>query len=142
MKLTDKRRQEIIEETQKTGRMNLFPKELEEQAKLFPLYSQDGMKGQAQVLVKYFNPLGAGTWIALEGSPEGDDFTFFGYCCIQEWEYGYFSLNELKQVQESGIPIEIDLYCDNCTLEDELKNQGQWEEYQSIFEDDEEEEEE
>ena len=31
MKLTDKRRQEIVEETQRTGKMNLFPKELEEQ---------------------------------------------------------------------------------------------------------------
>ena len=133
MKLSDERRNQIIEETNKTGRMNLFPDELKEQAKDFPLYSQDGLKEKAKVLVKYFNPQGVGEWIAIEGSQEGDDTTFFGYCCLTEWEYGYFSLNELKQLQDKGIPIEIDLYTQGETLEDFLKINGQWEDYKETF---------
>ena len=142
MKLTDKRRNEIIEEAQKTGKMNLFPKELEEEMKNFPLYSQDGMKEKAKVLVKYFNASGIGTWIALEGSKEGDDTIFFGYCCLTEWEFGYFSLNELQELQNQGYLIEIDLYSSGETLEDYLKQEGQWEDYKATFLDDEEEEEE
>ena len=141
MKLSDERRNQIIEETNKTGRMNLFPDELKEQAKDFSLYSQDGLKEKAKVLVKYFNPQGVGEWIALEGSPEGDDFTFFGFCCLTEWEYGYFTLKQLTELQDKGIPIEIDLYCEGKTLEDMLKINGEWEDYKETFLKDDEEEE-
>ena len=133
MKLSDERRKEIIEETHKTGKMNLLPKEVEEMMNQFPLYSQDGLKEKAKVIVKYFNPEGVGEWIAIEGSQEGDDTTFFGYCCLTEWEYGYFSLNELKELQNKGIPIEIDLYTQGETLEDFLKINGQWEDYKETF---------
>ena len=143
MKLTDKRRQEIVEETQRTGKMNLFPNELEEMMKEFPLYSRDGKREKAKVLVKFFNASGSGTWIALEGDKEGEDIEFFGYCCITDWEYGYFTLKELQGLQDKGFMIEIDLYSTGETLEDFLKQEGQWEEYKATFlKDDEEEEEE
>jgi hypothetical protein len=143
MKLSEERRTQIIEETQKTGKMNLFPEELKEEAKNFPLYSQDGKMEKAKVLVKYFNPQGVGEWIAIEGSQEGEDFTFFGFCCLSEWEYGYFTLNQLKELQDKGIPIEIDLYTTGETLEDFLRINGEWENYKETFlKDDEEEKEE
>ena len=121
MKLSLERIKEIQKETQKTGKMNLLPEELKEEMKKFPLYSQDGKKEKAKVLVKYFNASGPGTWIALEGSQEGEDITFFGYCSISEWEYGYFSLNELQELQKQGYLIEIDLFTNGETLEDFLK---------------------
>lgn len=60
------------------------------------------------VVVKYFNPRGAGTWLATEYFP--DEQLFFGYVSIfgdhcDEW--GYFSLAELEGLGY----IERDLYC-------------------------------
>ena len=46
--------------------MELWNKELENKAKDFSLHSQDGKGKRAQVLVKYFNPYGAGTWLITE----------------------------------------------------------------------------
>ena len=36
----------------------------------------------AEVLVKYFNPCGSGTWLITEAEREGDDWRLFGYCHI------------------------------------------------------------
>ncbi len=41
----------------------------------------------AEVLVKYFNPCGSGTWLITEAEREGDDWRLFGYCHIHEWEW-------------------------------------------------------
>ena len=43
--------------------MQLWNKQLEVKARKYPLYSQDGKGLNAQILVKYFNPYGAGTWL-------------------------------------------------------------------------------
>lgn len=141
MKITETQRNELIKETHEKGKMNLLPDFLKEQFKDFPLYSQDGKKEKAQVIVKYFNPMGSGTFLALEGSPEGEDFVFFGYCYITEWEYGYFSLKELQKLQDQGHLIEIDLYSNCKTMKDYLEEIGVFEEYKRTFLDDEEEEE-
>lgn len=76
----------------------------EEDRKLFaekyPLYSQDSKRGDALVVLKYFLPGTAATWYILEGSPEGEDFIFFGYVTgLAEDEYGYVSLKELESVE-------------------------------------------
>ena len=47
--------------------MALMTKELENKFKKYPLYSQDGKMEEAKVIVKYFNPCGAGTWLITEG---------------------------------------------------------------------------
>ena len=89
------------------------------------------------VIVKYFNPMGAGTWYATEmyyrvlskeGDEEdinvkdykpkpGDEITetiFYGYVSIfGDWndEWGYFSLSELQEFHGlGGLGIERDLY--------------------------------
>ena len=41
----------------------------------------------AEVIVKYFNPCGSGTWLITEAEREGDDWRLFGYCHIHEWEW-------------------------------------------------------
>jgi len=64
------------------------------------------------VVVKFFNPAGAGTWYATEYDPE--DQMFFGYVSIfgdfcDEW--GPFSLAELESYKsKSGLGIERDIY--------------------------------
>ncbi|MBR1531123.1 MAG: DUF2958 domain-containing protein [Eubacterium sp.] len=66
----------------------------------YPLYSQDGKGENATVVVKYFNPCGAGTWLITEGEKQPDgDWLLFGYCHIFEWEWGYVLLSDLENVE-------------------------------------------
>jgi hypothetical protein len=63
------------------------------------------------VHAKFFTPDSNWTWLVTEGSPEGDDFIFFGYVRGFEEEWGYFSLLELESARGPlGLPIERDLY--------------------------------
>lgn len=64
------------------------------------------------IIAKFFNPTGAGTWYATEYDPIKK--IFFGYVSIfgdQCDEWGYFSLDELKNLKlPFGLSIERDLY--------------------------------
>lgn len=92
--------------------MKLMTKELEEKFKKYPFYSQDGKGKDAEIVVKYFNPYGSGTWLITEGEKQDDgDWLFFGYCHIFCWEWGYVSLSELQSVGY----IERDLYLKDST---------------------------
>ncbi len=63
------------------------------------------------VHAKFFTPDSNWTWFVTEGSPEGDDFIFFGYVCGFEEEWGYFSLHELESARGPlHLPIERDLF--------------------------------
>ena len=92
--------------------MKLMTKELEKKFEKYPLYSQEGADEDSEVVVVYFNPCGAGTWIITEGEKQDDgDWLFFGYCHIFEWEWGYVSLSELEEiVLPFGLTIERDLH--------------------------------
>lgn len=75
-----------------------------------PLYAQEKEKDPI-VHLKLFTPWTGWTWYITEGSPEGDDFIFFGYVIGQEREWGYSSLNELESIRgPGGLRIERDLY--------------------------------
>ena len=88
--------------------MKLLTKKL--RSILPPLYSQENDKNPV-VHVKFFTPDASWTWYVTEGSPEGDDFIFFGYVIGLEREWGYFALSELESVSGPlGLPIERDLY--------------------------------
>ena len=94
--------------------MKLLTKEIEEKFNTHPFGSQDGLGGNAEVLVKYFNPTGAGTWLITEAEKEDDDWIMYGYCNITEWEWGTVSLNELQNFKGPfGLGIERDLYTGN-----------------------------
>lgn len=98
----------------------LLTKDIEK--KLPALRSQDGKApAQVRVVVKFFNPYGAGTWYATEYDPK--ERLFFGYARISDGELGYFSLDELESVRVPpfGLGIERDLYWDDkTTLQDVL----------------------
>lgn len=92
--------------------MKLLTKKLEDRFK--EVGSQDGKGDEAIVIAKFFNPTGAGTWLATEYEPINR--IFFGYVSIfgesgmDEW--GYFSLDELQEFRgRFGLGIERDLNC-------------------------------
>ena len=63
-----------------------------------------------KVVVKFFNPTGAGTWYIFEAKPE-DPNILYGLCIIHEPEWGYVSLAELKSFRgQMGLGIERDMY--------------------------------
>jgi hypothetical protein len=79
-------------------------------ASLPPLYGQDGNKNPF-VHAKFFTPDAGWTWLITEGSPEGEDFIFFGYVIGLEEEWGYISLAELESARGPlKLPLERDLY--------------------------------
>ncbi|BAI99165.1 single-stranded DNA endonuclease [Sphingobium sp. TA15] len=59
-------------------------------------------------VVKFFNPLGEGVWLATELDADGD--TLFGLADLGEPELGSFSLSELAAVRlPFGLGIERDI---------------------------------
>lgn len=87
--------------------MKLLTKELE--AKLPPLYTNDGKGDEAIALVKFFTPDSSWTWYATEYDP--NERVFFGLVDGLEKELGYFSLDELESVKGPlGLRIERDIY--------------------------------
>ena len=92
--------------------MKLITKEIEDKLTKSPIGSTDARGKDAKVIVKYFNPVGAGTWLITEGEKQEDgDLLLFGYCHIFEWEWGYVMLSELENVNlPFGLKIERDLY--------------------------------
>ena len=100
--------------------MQLLTKEIETKLKSTPIGSTDGMGLDAPLIVKFFNPSGAGTWLITEGEQSGDDWILFGYCHIHEWEWGSVSLNELQNFKGSfGLGIERDIYASG-TIRDNI----------------------
>ncbi len=104
--------------------MKLLTKEI--LRKLPPLGSQDGTPlDQQRIWVKFFNPVGAGTWYGTEYDPETNQF--FGYAVIHPGcgELGYFNLDELKGVRlPFGMKIERDMYWDDETTLQTVVDRG------------------
>src|SRR3990167_2539185 len=67
------------------------------------------------VLIKLFNPTGAGTWYIAEYDPETR--TAYGLADITDAELGYFSMKELVNFRgRFGLPLERDLLWKPCPL--------------------------
>lgn len=67
-------------------------------------------KENHQPVVKYFNPMGAATWLLTELDPDDDD-TAFGLCDLGMGfpELGYVSLEEIREIRlPLGLYIERD----------------------------------
>lgn len=92
--------------------MELLTKAVEEKLNQFPYLSQDGKWMESEVIVKYFNPVGAGTWLITEAEEVEDDWILYGFCSLgYGYEFGPVSLNELKSIQlPFGLGIEQDLH--------------------------------
>ncbi|MGJ0748355.1 hypothetical protein [Bacteroides thetaiotaomicron] len=39
---------------------------------------------------------------------EDGDWFFFGYCHIQEWEWGYVLLSQIQEVNVRGLTVQLD----------------------------------
>lgn len=110
--------------------MKLITKEIEEKLQKYPLYSQDGKKGDSIVLVKYFNPAGVGTWyITGAQKQENGKYLFYGYCHLGDnvmAELGYVRQEDFENMKlPFGLTIERDLYLPkNITLNEALKRDG------------------
>lgn len=87
--------------------MKLLTKELE---KRFKEVGDQSNESNPIIIVKLFNPCGAGTWYLTEYDPETR--IAFGYVtglCEDEW--GSISIEELENVNlPFGLKIERDLY--------------------------------
>lgn len=102
--------------------MKLMTKALEKKFEKFPMLSQDGLGEEAEVVVKYFNPYGRGTWLITEGEKRDDgDWMLYGYCHIFDWEWGDVLLSQLESIKPfPGMPlgIERDLHCEGMKVKD------------------------
>ena len=103
-------------------KMKLLTEEIIRRFKEYPLYSQDGKGMDSIVLVKYFNPVGAGTFLITEAEEQNGDWLLFGYCHIWCWEWGYVLLSDLENLKlPYGLTIERDLYiAESATVKDLL----------------------
>ena len=88
--------------------------------KLPKLYATENIPTrEKEIICKFFNPCGSGTWYVIEGGPKDDDFIFFGLVDLHHEEFGYFSLNELKSLTlPYGLKIERDLYFERKKIKD------------------------
>lgn len=83
-------------------------------SKKFGLYSQDGKRGKAVVLARFFTPASNMTWYMTEFDPETGDG--FGVVVGSATEWGYFNVNEMQDAKmQSGLfrgmqAIERDIY--------------------------------
>lgn len=105
--------------------MKLITKELERTFSKYLIYSQESMILDARVIVKYFNPVGAGTWLITEAEQlSNGDWRLFGYMHIFEWEWGYVLLSELQNIKlPYGLGIERDLHlADDVTVRNYIQN--------------------
>lgn len=103
--------------------MKLITKEIIELFEKYPLGSQDGKYGDATVIVKFFYPAGAATWLITEGNLIKDengnvsDIEMFGFCCPMGVEYGELGcvmLSDLETIEIiPGLKVERDLYFHN-----------------------------
>jgi len=97
----------------------------EELRKLLPpLYAQEREKDK-MVYAKFFTPASCWTWYVTEGSPEEDDFIFFGYVIGFEREWGYFSLSEFQDsCGPCGPTVERDLYFEPARFSEVERQHG------------------
>jgi len=107
--------------------MKLLTKEIIEKAKKYPLHSQENKSiMDKEIIVKFFNPYGVGTWLITEMSYEkdNDDWLMYGLCDLgYGYELGYVSFNELDEIRVNvfgcKLPIERDMHLPkNCLVKD------------------------
>lgn len=80
------------------NKIRLLTPELEKAIKEYPLYSQDGLYGEAKCIAVF--ALAQIRWFIIEGEKDGDDVRLFGVVVgMCEDEYGYISLNELSGIE-------------------------------------------
>ena len=105
--------------------MNLLTKAIEK--KLLKnnkksLEDTDGSIDYDKVVVKWFNPSGEATWWVHSMNENGLCFGVAQMFGRDTREYGYFDINEIKEIKcpPFGLPIERDMYYTPETFEEIL----------------------
>lgn len=101
--------------------MKLITKAIERKLEKHPIGSQDGKGGDAEVLVKFFYPYGAGTWLVTEAErTEDGDWMLYGAAEIgYGFEWGYTMLSDLQSIVKFGRPaVERELYAPPKTVKE------------------------
>ncbi|MEG1554004.1 MAG: DUF2958 domain-containing protein [Rikenellaceae bacterium] len=113
--------------------MKLLTDKIELALRKNPLNSQDGKGIDTKLIVKYFNPIGSGTWLITEGEQlENGDWELFGLCYIFEWEWGNVMLSELQSISfPFGLGIERDEFAEK-TVREQLIVDGE-DEYVAMY---------
>ena len=75
--------------------MKLITKEIERKLNNTPIYSKDGQGVDAEIIVKFFNPCGAATWLITEAEKQDNgDYLLYGYITLgYGYEWGYVMLS-------------------------------------------------
>src|SRR5579859_6558227 len=81
-----------------------------------PLYAQEGKGNEAIAYVKFFHLLSDWAWYGMEYDPV--ERLFFGWVWSDpdNSELGYFSLDELEEVEVLGVRIERDTHFEPMPL--------------------------
>lgn len=96
---------------------------------LIERFRETGSQSDSQdprVICKFFNPVGAGTWLATEYIE--DEKLFYGYVSLfnnhcNEW--GYFSLEELESYRgHLGLGIERDLHFPEMPISEAVEREA------------------
>ena len=91
--------------------MKIMTKEIEKVLEKYPIYSQDGLMGDAKLITYFFDPMSNWTWYVTEGERREDgDWEFFGLVHGLEWEWGYFLLSDLCTKIPGRLPIEREIW--------------------------------
>lgn len=97
--------------------MKLLTKKIKERFE--KVGEQNVVHGEEEVIARYFNPVGRGTWLATQYDPERE--LFYGWVSLipgcEEW--GVFSLKELENIElPLGMKIERDLHFNGKVKDD------------------------
>jgi len=107
--------------------MELMTKEIKE--RLLKANDEDvAYNMDAEVIVKYFNPVGNGVWLIVRAEEWDGGLWLYGYITLGldygtgiEWEWGPVMLHTLEELQlPLCMSIERDLHCKGKTVK-ELK---------------------
>tara|TARA_R100001163_G_C5029596_1_gene170196 strand:- start:366 stop:704 length:339 start_codon:yes stop_codon:yes gene_type:complete len=96
--------------------MKLLTKEIINKLETTKYNPEELIPDDAPIIAKFFNPMGVGTWYALEGQKVNDyrKWVFFGFVDLGNpdfAEYGEFALSELEGIElhnRWGLGIERD----------------------------------
>lgn len=101
--------------------MKLLNDKHREVLKAYPLYSQDGKKGEAVAAIRLFVTGTSATFYILESNLETGEL--FGVSNMEQgdgWTYGYFSLDELESIDmySGTVHTEVDAHFTPTKLKD------------------------
>ena len=104
--------------------MKLVTRKIANQFRKHPFRSQRRKGENANVLAKYFDPYGTGTWLITEAQQmrDGDWLMYGHFKRYGEWFWGYIKLSDLGRMNDGCYyEVERDLYIPEISTVKELK---------------------